>query len=88
MTGLPERLALPRLANPRARVEVGSIGIAGSQTGVYPQASPGGWRILGRTPLRLFDVRREPPSLLEPGNRVRFVPIDDREFDRLAAEHP
>lgn len=80
MLGLPEALAMPRLAQPRRAVPAGSVGIAGTQTGIYPQASPGGWRIIGRTPLRLFDAAREPPALLAPGDRVRFVAIDAKRF--------
>ncbi len=70
--GLPERLAAPRLATPRLRVPAGSVGIAGLQTGVYPLASPGGWRIIGRTPVQMWDAGRESPSLLLPGDEVRF----------------
>jgi inhibitor of KinA len=80
--GLPEALATPRLASPRVRVEAGSVGIAGGQTGVYPLASPGGWRLIGRTPLRLFSADAEPPALLAMGDRVRFVPISRSEFAR------
>jgi KipI family sensor histidine kinase inhibitor len=72
--GLAEALATPRLAKPRREVPAGSVGIAGQQTGVYPLATPGGWRLIGRTSLRLFDARREPMSLLEIGDLVRFVP--------------
>lgn len=83
LLGLDVVLESPRLATPRLRVPAGSVGIAGSQTGIYPDASPGGWRLIGRTPLRLFDVRRDPPSLLLPGDRVRFVPIDAARFRSL-----
>jgi KipI family sensor histidine kinase inhibitor len=76
LSGLDPALALPRHATPRTRVPAGSIAIGGAQTGIYPRESPGGWRLLGRTPLRLFDAQRDPPSLLSPGDRVRFVPID------------
>lgn len=82
--GLDPRLATPRRAEPRTRVPAGSVGIGGAQTGVYPIASPGGWRLIGRTPLRLFDARREASSLLQVGDRVRFRAIARREFDRLA----
>jgi biotin-dependent carboxylase-like uncharacterized protein len=68
-------IAAPRHASPRLRVPAGSVGIAGLQTGIYPQASPGGWQIVGRTTTRPFDARREPPSLFVPGDRVRFVPV-------------
>lgn len=66
-------LPVPRLATPRTRVPAGSVAVAGTQTGIYPVDSPGGWRILGHTNLRPFDLRREPPFLLAPGDRVRFV---------------
>ena len=71
--GLPRELATPRLSAPRKHVPEGSVAIGGSQAGVYPLASPGGWRLIGRTKLRLFDVQSEPPSLLRMGDRVRFV---------------
>ncbi|HWC97045.1 MAG TPA: 5-oxoprolinase subunit PxpB [Candidatus Sulfopaludibacter sp.] len=71
--GLPAELATPRLAAPRKLVPEGSIGIAGAQTGVYPLASPGGWRLIGRTQLKLFDVDAAPPAYLRMGDRVRFV---------------
>jgi inhibitor of KinA len=74
--GMDRRLACPRLETPRTRIPAGSVGIAGEQTGIYPLESPGGWRIIGRTPLRLFDIHREPPCLLAPGDVVRFVSIE------------
>ncbi|ASJ09574.1 allophanate hydrolase [Thermococcus siculi] len=81
--GMDERIATPRLERPRLRVPAGSVGIAGKQTGIYPLESPGGWRLIGRTPLRLFDPAREPPTLLQPGDRVRFIPIEESEFREL-----
>lgn len=81
--GLPPELATPRLPTPRLRVLKGSVGIAGSQTGVYPIDSPGGWQIIGRTPVVLFDVDRENPALLEIGDQVRFEAISSDEFERL-----
>lgn len=83
---VPDAIAMPRLATPRAKVPAGSIGIAGSQTGVYPLDTPGGWRIIGRTPLRLYDQARPKPFLLEPVDCARFVRIDRQEFERLAAK--
>ncbi|HEY2347335.1 MAG TPA: 5-oxoprolinase subunit PxpB [Xanthomonadaceae bacterium] len=80
LLGLDARLATPRHATPRRRVEAGSVGIGGAQTGIYPDAGPGGWQLIGRTPLRLFDVRREQPSLLRAGDRVRFIAIDATTF--------
>jgi len=75
LLGLPPELATPRLARPRTHVPAGSVGIAGSQTGIYPMASPGGWRIVGRTDLRLLDLQAVPPPLVRMGDRVRFVPV-------------
>lgn len=75
--GLPEALALPRRATPRLRVEAGSVAVAGRQTGIYPSASPGGWHLIGRTDLQLFDATAEPPALIGPGDRVRFVPVGE-----------
>ncbi|MHA6758861.1 5-oxoprolinase subunit B family protein [Streptacidiphilus sp. PAMC 29251] len=72
LTGLPSRYAVPRRATPRTRVPAGSVALAGTYTGVYPGASPGGWQLLGRTGLPLWDPRREPAALLAPGTRVRF----------------
>jgi KipI family sensor histidine kinase inhibitor len=71
---LPDQLAVPRLASPRLRVSAGSIGIAGRQTGIYAVESPGGWNLIGRTALRLFDPGADPPARFRPGDRLRFVP--------------
>jgi KipI family sensor histidine kinase inhibitor len=79
LAGLPADLATPRLAAPRKLVAAGSVAIAGAQAGVYPLASPGGWRVIGRTPLRLFDPAGEPPPVLRMGDCVRFVPIGEDE---------
>jgi KipI family sensor histidine kinase inhibitor len=73
LRGLPEELAVPRLDSPRSRVPAGSVGLAGAWSGVYPRSSPGGWRILGTTDAVLWDQDRDPPALLPPGTRVRFV---------------
>jgi KipI family sensor histidine kinase inhibitor len=73
LLGMDAALAMPRLETPRTRVAAGSIGIGGAQTGIYPRQGPGGWRIIGRTTLPLFDAVRTPPTLLAPGDRVRFV---------------
>jgi KipI family sensor histidine kinase inhibitor len=77
LTGLDESLHVPRRDSPRTAVPAGSVAIAGPYGAVYPSASPGGWRLLGRTTLRLWDVGRDPPSLLQPGTRVRFVARTD-----------
>jgi len=72
--GLDTRLHTPRRAEPRVVVPAGSVGIGGSQTGIYPLAAPGGWQLIGHTPLSLFDPQQQPPTLMRPGDRVRFVP--------------
>ncbi len=84
--GMSERIATPRLESPRERVLAGSVGIAGAQTGIYPIDSPGGWRIIGRTPLNLFDQEREPAVLLKAGQYLKFEPINEEEYDRINAE--
>ena len=71
---LPDQLSLPRLASPRLRVSAGSIGIAGRQTGIYAVESPGGWHLIGRTALQLFDPAADPPARFKPGDRLRFIP--------------
>ena len=85
---LPARLELPRLSTPREYVPAGSVAIAGRQTGVYSIATPGGWHLLGRTPVLLFDPHRDPPCYLAPGDHVRFVPISPEEFERRATREP
>jgi len=81
MGTVDETIAMPRHATPRLKVPAGSVGIAGRQTGVYPRESPGGWQIIGRTPLKLFDVQREQPALLNAGDTVKFYPITLKEFE-------
>jgi inhibitor of KinA len=83
--GLDEGLATPRRAEPRPLVPAGAVGIAGGQTGIYSLPTPGGWQLIGRTPLRLFDASRARPSLLQAGDRLRFLPISAAEFQRLNA---
>ena len=80
--GLPETWRIPRLATPRTRTPAGSVAVADGMTGIYPAELPGGWRVIGRTPVTLFDPRREPPVYLEPGDRVRFEPIAVAEWER------
>ncbi|GAA4295061.1 5-oxoprolinase subunit PxpB [Nibribacter koreensis] len=84
--GLNARLAAPRKSTPRPVIPAGSVGIAGQQTGVYPMQTPGGWQLIGRTPLQLFDANRENPSLLQMGDYVQFVSISQEEFHSLQAE--
>jgi inhibitor of KinA len=81
--GLPEALHVPRLPTPRKHVPAGTVAIAGSQAGVYPVDSPGGWRLLGRTPVRIFDPYAARPTRLEPGDQVKFSAIDRATFDAM-----
>jgi KipI family sensor histidine kinase inhibitor len=81
---LPHELRRPRLDVPRTRVPAGSVAIAEELTAVYPVVSPGGWRLIGRTPLHFFDHRSDPPSLLSPGDRVHFVPVSAPDFEQLS----
>jgi inhibitor of KinA len=81
LAGLPQQLRVPRLKSPRTKVSAGSVAIANAQAGVYPLESPGGWNVLGRSPLRLFRVDETPPTLLQPGDRVRFRRITRGEFE-------
>ena len=82
MGTVDDRLALPRRSTPRKKVPAGSVAIAAGQTGIYPMETPGGWHILGRTPVKPFDSSREDPVLFKPGDRVRFVPIRRDEYER------
>lgn len=84
--GMDERIATPRLKTPRTKIPAGSVGIAGKQTGIYPIDSPGGWQLIGRTPLKLYDPFREPPVLLAAGNYVRFTAVTNEEYDAIAAQ--
>lgn len=84
---LPKALVTPRLSTPRRSVPAGSVGIAGSQTGVYPITTPGGWRLLGRTPVKMFQPERAEMSLLSIGDRVRFLPISPEQFAKLELEN-
>lgn len=87
LLGLDPRLMMPRRSDPRQRVPAGSVAIGGRQTGIYPEALPGGWQVIGRTPLRLFDLAAEAPALLAAGDRVRFRAIDADAFRKLATAH-
>jgi KipI family sensor histidine kinase inhibitor len=86
LLGLDPKLSVPRRTDPRQRVPAGSVAIGGSQTGIYPDVLPGGWQLIGRTPLRLFDVGANDPSLLTAGDRVRFHAIDAKTFRQLLDE--
>lgn len=81
--GLDERLHTPRLASPRLKIEAGSVGIGGSQTGIYPMDSPGGWQLMGMTPVKTYDPERKIPILVEAGDYIRFVPVDEEEYMRI-----
>ncbi|KMM36551.1 5-oxoprolinase subunit PxpB [Guptibacillus hwajinpoensis] len=86
LSGLDEQIAMPRLKEPRQTVPRGSVGIAGSQTGIYPLESPGGWNLIGRTPLRLYDLEKENPFLLEQGDYLHFRSISEEEYKRIEDE--
>jgi inhibitor of KinA len=81
---VPERIAAPRRPSPRTRVSAGSVGIAGAQTGVYPADTPGGWQVIGRTPVRVFDILRPEPCLFAPGDTVQFQAVDRATYQELA----
>lgn len=87
LSGLDDRLHFPRKMVPRLKVHQGSVGIAGKQTGIYSLDSPGGWQIIGRTPIKLFKIKNEPPTLLKAGDKVKFYPISQKEF-HLWEEQP
>jgi KipI family sensor histidine kinase inhibitor len=82
MASVDQRLALPRRATPRTRVPAGSVAIAAGQTGIYPSETPGGWHLIGRTPLKAYDAARDEPFAFKPGDRVRFHAIDRDTFRR------
>jgi inhibitor of KinA len=84
LAGLPKELATPRRATPRKEIPAGSVAIGGAQTGIYPLRSPGGWNLIGRAPLHLFDPEKTPPAFLRAGDRVRFRAITREEFEALA----
>ena len=83
MGGMDESIATPRLKTPRVLIPAGSVGIAGKQTGIYPIDSPGGWQLIGRTPVKLYDAHRDTPILLDAGLHVKFIPIDEAEYKRI-----
>lgn len=84
--GMSDKIAFPRKASPRSNVEPGSVGIAGTQTGIYPNESPGGWNIIGRSPLNFFDAEKENPSLLKAGDYIRFESIDYATYKKIEAK--
>lgn len=84
--GMDERIFTPRLSNPRTKIPAGSVGIGGEQTGIYPMESPGGWQLIGRTPLKLFDPEQGGKRLYEAGDTIRFVPISPEEYKKIQEE--
>lgn len=84
--GMDERIATPRLKTPRLKIPAGSVGIAANQTGMYPSESPGGWQLIGRTPLKLYDEHRNPPVFIQAGDYIRYVSVEEREFQSIAKE--
>ena len=82
--GLEEKLHTPRLENPRVKIPAGSVGIGGSQTGVYPVGSPGGWKLIGRTPVKMYDPEKQDPILVQAGEYIHFYPITDAEYARIS----
>ncbi len=78
--GMSKKVATPRLPSPRAKIPAGSVGIAGEQTGMYPSETPGGWQLIGRTPIQLYNPKKEPPVLLNAGDYVRYVSITQQEY--------
>ncbi|MEA4846414.1 MAG: 5-oxoprolinase subunit PxpB [Clostridiaceae bacterium] len=83
--GMSEKIATPRLKTPRTKIPAGSVGIAGKQTGIYPIESPGGWQLIGLTPIKLYDPKNEVPILLQAGDYIRFVPIDKDEYSHISS---
>ena len=83
--GMDPCIATPRLSSPRTLIPAGSVGIAGAQTGTYPSDSPGGWQIIGRTPVTMYDMSKKQAALLSAGDYVRYVPIDEAEYNRIKA---
>lgn len=81
--GMSKKIATPRLTVPRPKIAPGSVGIAGEQTGIYSMETPGGWQIIGRTPLKLYDPDRDPPILLKAGNYIRFHPVSEEEYEDI-----
>lgn len=82
--GMSPNIAAPRLSAPRVKIPAGSVGIAGQQTGIYPIASPGGWQLIGRTPVKFYDVAREEPVLVKAGDYIKFKAVDEAEYKRIA----
>ena len=84
--GLDEKIHTPRLANPRIKIPAGSVGIGGAQTGIYPLESPGGWQLIGKTPVKTYNPDRKTPILFEAGDYIRFVSISQEEYEKIEKE--
>lgn len=84
--GLDQRIACPRLQSPRVKIPVGAVGIGGEQTGIYPLESPGGWRLIGSTPLKVYDAERKPPILYQMGEYIKFDPVGRQEYEDIAKQ--
>ena len=84
MGGMDQRLNTPRLSSPRVKIEAGAVGIGGEQTGIYPLASPGGWQLIGKTPVKPYDPEREEPLLYQAGQYIRFVPVDGATSEQIS----
>ena len=84
--GMSDKIATPRLKQPRVKIPAGSVGIAGKQTGVYPVDSPGGWQLIGRTPVKMYDPDREVPILPQAGQYIKFKAVSQAEYDKIAEE--
>ena len=84
--GMSDRLTTPRLENPRTKIKAGSVGIGGSQTGIYSVEAPGGWRIIGHTPIKLYDIEREEPVLFRAGDYLKFVSVSEKEYQKIVEE--
>jgi len=84
--GLSDKIATPRRESPRFKIPAGTVGIAGDQTGVYPIETPGGWQLIGRTPVKLFNPKHSSPTLLKTGSYIRFIPIPPKEYEQLSME--
>lgn len=84
--GMSDKIETPRLEKPRTKIPAGSVGIAGKQTGIYPVESPGGWRLIGKTPVKLYDPHREDPILVKPGNYIKFIEISEDDFLNIENE--
>ena len=84
--GLDKKIHTPRREEPRTVISAGSVGIANNQTGLYPKSSPGGWQIIGKTPIKVFNIDKQPMCLYQPGDYIQFYQISEQEFHRIISE--